>query len=156
MKRFSLQQLLLFTLIVWSIFTIISIIIPNSLVFHLLNPISIAMGVLLVIVYSSGLINLLKTGSNGASPAHLLTIGVALNWLGMIIRMARWFVTGEHPAVTSDIDYWFYNFGLWISIWAGMFLLGAANIAVKPIRISTMVTIFLLVCGFLLYWETNI
>lgn len=158
MQRFSIKQLIWFTGIVWSIFAVIAIVIPSSMVFHLINPISIALGVVLVMVYSAGLIQLLKEGpwSSVITPAHLLTFGITLNWVGMIVRMARWFVTGEHPSVVSDIDFWIYNFGLWVSIWAGTFLLGAASVAIKPFKVSTMLTIFLIVFSFLLYWGEHL
>ena len=117
--------------------------------FHIINPIAIALGVIIIIVYSPGWIDAWKNKFETITPAHLLTFGVSLNWLGMTIRMGRWYYTGSNP--DDDFDQWFYNLGLWISIWAGIFLIGAAQMVTKPYKIDTLIVIFASVLALLLY-----
>lgn len=152
----SMKSVVWFSLVVWWGFAYLSYILPNSIIFHLLNPISIAIGILLILVYGRGLMDALYN-HNQITPAHLLTFGVTINWSGMIWRMARWYITGEHPAVSSEIDFWVYNIGLFTSIWAGLFLLGAAKLVEgTKFRGSTLAVIFFLIFCSLLYVEEYI
>lgn len=154
MYRFTINQLLWFTGAIWSVFAAITYFWSPEFIFHLINPISIALGAVLILVYSSGLWQLIKDPEKrkqGISPAHLLTFGVTLNWIGMVTRMARWYFTGQHPAVMFNAEFWFYNFGLWVSIWGGLLLLGAASLAIKPFKGTTMIAVFLVVFAFL-FW----
>lgn len=143
--NYTLNQVMVFSGIVWTVFlTLTTVFLPTS-IFHIINPLAIAIGVVLIIVYGEGLLDAWRYRKQGVTPAHLLTIGVVLNWTGMIIRMARWYVTGQHPSVLFDLDFWFYNLGLWMSIWGGLFLIGAAGVVAKPYRFSTLLVIFILI-----------
>ena len=115
--------------------------------FHCLNPLAMALGIVILIVYSPGWVDAWKNRFESITPAHLLTFGVSLNWLGFIVRLGRWYFTAAEPA--NGMPQWFYNVGLWVSIWAGLFLIGAAQLVTKPYRVSTLISIFLMVFALL-------
>jgi hypothetical protein len=80
-----------------------------------------------------------------------LILGVMVSGTGLLTRMARWYLTSEHEAAHSELEFWFYNTGIWFGVWGGIFLLGAASVAVKNFNIGTLVVIFLAIFGVLLY-----
>lgn len=147
--KFSISQVLGFIGVMWILGFITSFLVAPMTIFHITNPLAIALGVILIWVYGRGVIDAFK--SEEVSPAHLLTFGVVLNWIGMTVRMGRWYIAGAHPAVQDNLDFWLYNFGLWISIWAGLFLIGASKLSVPNIKPSTLLVVFLLVFGFLMW-----
>lgn len=148
MIKFTLKQILIFSALVWSAFIGITLYVPPEEVFHFINPISMALAVVVIMVYGRGALDAFRS-QDGVTLPHLLTFGVVLNWTGLIIRMARWYLTGSHPSVSFDLEFWFYNLGLWISIWAGLFLLGAAGLTGREYKTGTLTVIFLLIFGFL-------
>ena len=120
--------------------------VPHQM-FHFLNPLSLSLGVIVLIVYSGGWVDAWKNRFDTITPAHMLTFGVSLNWLGFMIRLGRWYFTNSEPA--GGISQWFYNVGLWVSIWAALFLIGAAQLVTKPYKTDTLVVIFLMVFALL-------
>jgi hypothetical protein len=154
MYKLSLSQILIFTAVVWLAYFGITYILPPEEVFHVLNPTIISLAIVLVIVFSRGLFDIFKHvdfRTAVAEPAHLLIFGIILDWIGMIIRMGRWYFLNKHPIVSYDVEFWIYNFGVWMSVWAGLFLFGAASIAVRPFKLSTLVVLFLVIFALLFY-----
>jgi hypothetical protein len=143
--KFSLNSILGFTAVFWTVFAGLSLVFSPATIFHILNPISIASGVALIITYAPAIRDAWENRSEGVSPAHMLAIGIALNWIGLVIRMMRWYITGASPATTWDLEFWFYNFGLWVSIWAALFIYGAASLVTPGRKLSTMLAIFLFI-----------
>jgi hypothetical protein len=151
--KFNLRTILAISALVWSVFLGLSVVFPPGTMFHILNPIAIATCVIMIMTYSPVIKDAWRNRTEGITPAHLLGFGITLNWVGLAIRMIRWYITGTEPSVTWDIEFWFYNFGLWISVWAGLFLYGAASLATKPRKISTLFSIFFLVVAVLAWWD---
>lgn len=149
--NFSLRQVLGFIGVMCILGVVTSFLVPPMVVFHITNPLAIALGVVLIWVYGRGITDAFRNRTETVTPAHLLTFGVVLNWIGMTVRMGRWYFTGEHPSVQDNVDFWIYNFGLWVSIWAGLFLLGASKLSVPNVKPGTLLVVFFTIFGFLMW-----
>ena len=96
---------------------------PPSNIFHCLDAFAISSGAIIITAYVPALRDAWRSD---ITPSHLLAFGVITNWVGLMIRLGRWYVTGEIPQHTiHDIEPWAYNVGLWISICGALMLVGA-------------------------------
>jgi hypothetical protein len=129
--------LTLILLIIWTFFAVITVTVPQGVVFHILDAVIIASGLMVLYVFMPGLVDAWRKRSNHIQAAHLLTLGIVSNWIGTVIRLARWYVTDADPSIfgphcslckgVEEIGYaqWAYNIGMWISITAAFVLVGA-------------------------------
>jgi hypothetical protein len=146
----SIKNLLISMLVVLSAGIGISFLFTPVEMFHFINPLAMALGLVILIVYSGGWIDAWRNRFQNITPAHFLTFGVTLNWLGLIFRLGRWYFTNEHPTGHPEA-FWIYNLGLWISIWAGVFLIGAAQLVTNAYKTSTLIVVFLAIFAFLVW-----
>jgi len=123
---------------------------PQEL-FHYIHPLTISISILVVLVYFIGAIESWSSNGHKLTPAHILTLGIILNWIGFSIRIGRWFFTQDEP--DFPFEYGYYNLGLWLSTWAGIFMLAAAGLVVKRPKILTLLVAFVSIAALLYYFD---
>jgi len=149
----SLKNILLCTLAIIIPGALVNYLLPATILFHLINPLAVALAIVVLITYGRGLIISLCIEQNPISPAHILIIGIMLNWIGIIARTGRWFFIEAEPIFS--FDYAFYNVGLLLSILSALFLLWAAHVVVRVPSRPVQVIIASVVAGFLYYVDSR-
>jgi hypothetical protein len=152
MGNFSLKQIGIFSAIFWLAIVILGSIVGHEEVFHYIRPAFMSLIFVIILVYSRGLPDVWKN-RNDISPSRLLILGVLLAGVGGLTRLARWYLTSDtsHAAAETEFEFWFYNIGLGFGLWGGMFLLGAAKLAVQTFTPGTLLVIYAALFGILLY-----
>lgn len=123
----TVKALALILAVLWSLFAVITYVLPPNHVFHFLNAWALAASAITISAYWPGVIEIWRRRADGITPAHLLTFGVVTNWTGLTVRLGRWYVTAHEPA--TDLSQWAYNVGLWVSICAAFCLIGVVALA---------------------------
>jgi hypothetical protein len=118
--------------LLWVGFAVFAYFADYEVTFHALDGAAVAIGLVAMSAYAPVLVDAWRNRRGVVDAGHLLALGVVTNWLGFVIRFARWYITEAVP-VTGECGpkpcfpywAWAYSVGLMISITAGLLLIGA-------------------------------
>ena len=111
-------------IVMWAIFGALTFGLRTDYVFHCIDAIALAAGLTTMFAYAPGIRDAWRSRNTGIHDGQLLALGVFANWLGMTVRLSRWYITDAEP-VPGGLAAWAYNVGLWISVCAAGLLVAA-------------------------------
>ena len=117
-------------MLIWFGLAFSTVFMPQEFVFDYLTAMGVSAGVVVVLTFIPVIVDAWRTEGQ-IQAAHLLALGIVANWLGLAIRLQRFFVVNEHPT-WSAFPSWAYNFGLWLTLSAAALMVGSVALSHPP------------------------